>query len=253
MFKFLHETQLIFMRNWRRVKRNPVWLWVGLFQPVLYLLFFAPLLDKLPISGSTQTNSLNIFAPGLLIMLTLFNGAYSGANILPDLQDGVVERFRVTPSSRLALLLGMMLLDVVTVLAQSVMLILVALIMGLHVDLLGLLVLFGLMSLVNLMVVSVSYAIALIFRVHATVIALASTLAQPLLLLSGVLLPLTLAPDLMRTAAKANLFAHVVDAGRALLLGQFSDASILPTFGATLLLAVLAVYWVSRIFRYSAA
>jgi ABC-2 type transport system permease protein len=89
--------------------------------------------------------------------------------------------------------------------------------------------------------------------VQATVIALASTVAQPLLLLSGVLLPLTLAPQWMRTAAKLNLFAYVVDDGRALVMGHWSDASILPTFGASLIVAALAVLWAARVFRRAAA
>lgn len=253
MLRSLQETQLIFTRNLRRAQRNPVWLWVAIFQPVLYLVLFAPLLDALRLPGYEQTDSLNVFAPGLLVMLTLFGGAYSGANILPDLHSGVLERLRVTPASRLALLLGMMLFDVVTVLAQSAVLIVVAVLMGLHADILGLLALFGLLALVNLIVVSASYGLALATREHDIVIALASTVAQPLLLLSGVLLPLTLAPAWMRTAAKANLFAYVVDDGRALVLGQGAELSLGPLVVVSLALATVLVLWTVRIFRRAAA
>src|SRR5262245_32456393 len=110
MFKFLRELRLIFARNFIRTLRNPVWLMIGLMQPILYLLFFAPLLDGLRIPGFNQGNSaLNGFIPGLLVMTAMFGMAFSGSGVLPDLSSGMIERLRVTPASRLALLLGMLL------------------------------------------------------------------------------------------------------------------------------------------------
>ena len=42
--KLLRDTSLIFQRQATLLLRNPVWIFVGVFQPVTYLLLFAPLL-----------------------------------------------------------------------------------------------------------------------------------------------------------------------------------------------------------------
>ena len=147
MLKFLRDTQLLFRRNLTNTLRNPVWVLMGLFQPILYLLLFAPLLNGLPMPGFDQTNSLNIFAPGQLVMIALFSAGFVGFGVIEDLRSGVVERLRVTPASRLALLLGMVLRDVLILIVQCALLVAVATLMGLRADPLGLLLLFGLIAL----------------------------------------------------------------------------------------------------------
>src|SRR5215468_10729752 len=103
MTNFLRDMRLIFARNLTRHLRNPMWIIVGLMQPILYLLLFAPLLDGLRIPGFSQGSALNGFMPGVLVMTAMFGMAFSGSGVLPDLHDGVIERLRVTPANRLAL------------------------------------------------------------------------------------------------------------------------------------------------------
>ena len=92
------------------------------------------------------------------------NAGFAGMNILDDLHSGVIERLRVTPASRLALILGIVLCDVLTALLSSLLLILAAVPMGFRADWLGIALLFGLLVLVHTMMVSASYAIALIIK-----------------------------------------------------------------------------------------
>jgi hypothetical protein len=47
-----------------------------------------------------------IYVPGLLAALAIFGGLFTGFTLLGELRAGVIERYRVTPVSRLALLLG---------------------------------------------------------------------------------------------------------------------------------------------------
>jgi len=253
MLKFLRDTQLLFRRNLTNTLRNPVWVLMGLFQPILYLLLFAPLLDGLPMPGFDQTNSLNIFAPGLLVMISLFSAGFVGFGVIEDLRSGVVERLRVTPASRLALLLGMVLRDVLILIVQCALLVAVATLMGLRADPLGLLLLFGLIALLGLMMASASYALALIFKDENALAATLNAVMLPLQLLSGVLLPLTLAPKVIQMLAQFNPFTHAVNAARALVNGQLGDVSILIGFGVVAALAALAMFWATHIFRQATA
>jgi ABC-2 type transport system permease protein len=80
-----------------------------------------------------------------------------------------------------------------------------------------------------------------------------NTVATPLLLLSGITLPLTLAPKIIRSIASVNPFAYEVTASRALFRGDFAEPAILV--GLVLLggLAVLAFWWAMRSFKRAAA
>ena len=51
-----------------------------------------------------------------------------------------------------------------------------------------------------------------------------NTLALPILLLSGILLPMTLAPALAADRSDFNPFKHIVEALRAVFRGDFADA-----------------------------
>src|SRR5262245_27448292 len=130
--RILLDTLLIFRRSMTQSLRNPVWVIIGLFQPVLYLALFGPLLHQLGgLPGFTRGDPWQVFVPGLLIQLGLFGSAFVGFGIIAEWRSGVIERMRVTPVSRLALLLGRVMRDVVVLLVQSVLLVLIALPFGL--------------------------------------------------------------------------------------------------------------------------
>ncbi len=254
MSNFLRETRLVFVRNMLVTIRTPVWVFLGLFQPVLYLLLFAPLLNNVQMEGFGDTKAINIFAPGLLVLTAIFGTGFAGFNVIEDLRNGVVERFRVTPASRVALLLGMVLRDVVIFLVQCALLLGVAALMGLDIKSAGgLVMLFGLMALLALMMASISYALAMILKDEGSLAATLSTFTQPLMLLSGVLLPLTLAPKWMQTAADVTPFSHAVDATRSLVGGDLGDNGVALGFGITAALAIVAMLWATRVFRSATA
>jgi len=253
MTPFFRQLGLMFGRSLRRTLREPMWTLIGLFQPVLYLLLFAPLLQDVEVPGIAETNALNWFVPGLLVMIALFSTGYAGFGILDDLRAGVVERLRVTPANRATLMLGMILHDVMIFLLQSVLLVGVATLMGMRGDLPGLLILLALLALVGFMVASASYAITLIVRDQGALAAIVSTVTLPLLLLAGVLLPLVNAPAFMKTLSQLNPFAHLVDAGRSLVAGVTSDPAITLGFGVMAVLSVITLQWAVRTFRGATA
>ena len=245
MFKLIRDTRLIFGRSLQVSLRNSVWLIIGLFQPLLYMLLFAPLLDGMMPGGKAIQN----FTPGLLTMMAMLGPAFAGFKLIDDLRAGVVERFRVTPVSRIALLLGPVLVDVLMLLAQVTLLQIVAFAMGVRVGIEGIVVAFALVSLIGVGMAAMSYGVALLVRDEGGLAAMLNFFTQPLLLLSGILLPLTFAPAIIRTIANINPFSHVVDATRALFNGSMTDASILPAFGLMIVMAAVFIVWASRMFR----
>lgn len=248
--KLLRDTWLLFAHNVRMTLRNPVWVFFGLFQPVCYLLLFAPLLDPLAgAPGFPVGDGLAVFTPGAMVMIGMFGTTFVGFGLIAQLRAGVVERLRVTPASRLALLLGSALRDVAQLLVQAVMLVAVSWLLGLDPNLAGIGVMLVLLALMGLLMASCSYALALALKEEN---AFASTLQfflLPLLLLSGVFLPLTLAPGWIQNVAALNPFAYAVDAARILFTGELLDPTVLRGFAVLTPLTLLALWWAARSYR----
>src|SRR4030088_1160079 len=160
--KLARDTWLVCGRYFCIFIHNPAWVVVGVVQPLLYLLLFAPLLKQIQSApGFPRGGAYNVFVPGLLVQLGLFGAAGVGFSLIAELRMGVIERLRVTPVSRVSLLLGRALRDILSIVVQSLILILLALPFGLSVNPLGVVVVLALIALIGLFTASISYAVAL--------------------------------------------------------------------------------------------
>ncbi|MCZ9336161.1 ABC transporter permease, partial [Streptomyces sp. TRM76130] len=131
----LHDTALVYGRYARQSLRSRFALLFGVLMPLLYLLFFGPLLTGLPLGG--RGSSWQVLVPGLLLQLALFGASFAGFMVVLEKNVGVIDRMRVTPVSRLALLLGRVLRDATVFVFQAVLLVLAAVVMGLRAPLPG--------------------------------------------------------------------------------------------------------------------
>lgn len=96
-------------------------------QPLLYLFFFGPLLVKtLNAQGLSDVDDWMIFTPAIIAQLALFGSSFVGFGLLAEFRSGVVERMRVTPVSRVALLLGKVLANALQTVIQALLIIALA-------------------------------------------------------------------------------------------------------------------------------
>jgi len=252
--KLLRDTWLIFQRYIGIFVRNPAWVIIGLIQPILYLLLFAPLLKGISSSrGFPPGGAYNVFVPGLLIQLGLFGASGVGFGLIAELRAGVIERFRVTPVSRFALLLGRALRDILVLVVQSLILLLLSIPFGLQATFSGVLVMLGLVALIGLGMSSICYAAALALRSEDSYAPLIFTVSLPLLLLSGVLLPLTLAPQWLQNIAAANPLSYAVTAARDMFNGNAGSPDVLKGLVIMVALCVVGVFIGARSFNRAVA
>jgi ABC-2 type transport system permease protein len=234
----------MFIRNMRQTLRSPIFVFVSLFQPLLYLFLFMPLLNGLGgVPGLPAGKTVQIFIPGLLVMMALFGSAFVGFNLIDDIRSGVIERFLVTPVNRSAILLGRVLRDAVVLLTQCVLITLVAIPLGLSVNVGGFLLSLVLYAMVSITMASMSYSFALIYRIEDPLAPTLNTITLPLSLLSGIMLPLALAPLWLQDLAKANPFSYAVNASRALFAGSFHSVDIIKGFVIVFLLMSVVFWW----------
>ncbi len=239
--KTLKDTFVLFRHYQRLLLRNPAWVLAALFQPICYLYLFAPLLKN--VYGEGAVSPINQFAPGLLVMVSLFGVLFVGYGVIDYLREGVVERLRVTTASRFALLMGMVLRDVVTLIAQTLIVLLLALPLGLRISPAGVGLSILLMILIGLTIAPASYALALTVKSEDALGPILNFFSQPLLLLSGVLLPLTLAPAWLLRLSSFNPLRYVVDASREIFNGNLFVPAVFKGFIILFALAALSVCW----------
>jgi ABC-2 type transport system permease protein len=251
--KTLRDTWLIFRRSTVLTLRQPVWIIFGLMQPILYLVLFGPLLNASVKAAGIGDNAFNWFIPGLLIQTAVFGGAFVGFGLIAELRSGVIERMRVTPISRVAMLFGRSLRDVVILSCQGIVMMLVAIPFGLRIDLAGAIVTLLLLMLIGLAFAPLSYTAALVLKSEDALAPVVNGIALPLLLLSGILLPLALAPGWLKFLSTLNPLTHAADAARALFNGDWSNPEVAIGSGIMAALAVFAVWLASRAFGRAVA
>ncbi|GII81158.1 transport permease protein [Sphaerisporangium rufum] len=240
-------TTLVLARHYvRQTFRVKAALVFGALQPVLFLVLFGPLFAR---SG---VGSWEVLVPGLLVQLGLLSAGMSGFGIVFDQKFGVLERLRVTPASRMSLLLGRVAKDVLVLLVQAVALVGLGYAFGLRAPLPGVLLGLALLLLLAAALAALSYAVALSLN-QEMFAPLMSTVLVPLILLSGALLPMSLAPGWLDVLSRLTPFRYVVDGLRALFAGHYTAPDALLGAGVAALFAVAGIAAATRRFHHENA
>jgi ABC-2 type transport system permease protein len=245
--KLARDTWLIFQYETALLVRNPVNIAITLIQPITFLLLFTPFL-KAVMGVSSYGNAFEVYVPSLFAAMGVFSGMFAGFALLSSIRQGVITRCRVTPISRVSLLLGRVLMYVLLVGFQGIVVVVTAVIFGLRVQPGNFLFALVLLSLMVILSVSVGYDLALLVPNENTLPTLINSLAQPISLLAGVLIPLSVAPLWVRRVSDWNPFAWGTNGMRAIFQGH-ADTRVV--WQASLIMGAVALVTVvlsSRLF-----
>ena len=245
---FLHDSFIVFRRQLRMNLRNPAWVIIVCLQPVLYLVMFGPLLTPLVDKFGAQ-NAYTFFVPGLLVQLGIFGAFFAGFSLIGEWREGVIEAERVTPASRTALLVGRLGRDVLQLFVQALLLVVLGFLMGMDASPIGMVYGVILTLLVGGACAAASNALALTTKSEDVMAPVINMVMMPVLLLSGILLPMTIGPDWLQRASDFMPTRHIVDAVRGSFLGDFAASALLWGTLWTLVLFGLALWWGTRTFR----
>ena len=248
MNSFARDTMIVFNRQLRMNLRNPAWVIIGVMQPVLYLVLFGPLLKPL-VSQFGATNAYTFLVPGLLVQLGMFGAMFAGFGLIAEWREGVIEAERVTPASRTALLVGRLLRDLLQIFVQACILVLLGWAMGMRPSWAGVVLGIGITLLIGTACAAASNAVALTTKSEDVMAPLINMVLMPVLLLSGIMLPMTLGPAWLERASDFMPFRWVVDAVRTSFAGDFAGDAL--TWGVTwaVVLSALGIWWGTSTFR----
>jgi ABC-2 type transport system permease protein len=248
------QAGLFFRRKLLESLRQPMWIFMGLTTPLLYLILFEPLLHSLAgQAGLPSGQVLNLFVPGILALIAFGAGMGAGWVVIWEIDSGVTERLRVTPASRFALLLGTVLRDIVMFAVPALVVVPVAVPFGFHVHWGGLAILLGLLALLTAATSATSSGLGITLKQIGSLAAVVTGVQLPLTLLAGILLPLSLGPAWLRFLGHLNPMYYAVAASRDLAAGQITTAGVGMGFAVVAAVTALALWWGTRCYRRAMA
>ena len=239
-------------RQLRALLRQPWYIAFTIVQPVIWLVLYGQLFQRVvELPGFHAESYITFLTPGVIIMTALFSGGWNGMGTIVEIDRGVMDRFLVTPVSRVALMGGRLVALAAISVVQSLMLIGLGLLLGARLGggVAGVLTLLASGVLLAAPFGALSNALALVVRKQESVIGASNFLLLPLTFLSPVYMAKELMPGWIRTVTRFNPVTWSVDAAREALKPQADWAAVMLRIGCLVLFAIGAAALATRAFR----
>lgn len=232
--------------------RSPILLFFSLFQPVLFLGLFTQLFKNFGTVPGFPAGSYIAFAtPGILLQNGFTSALQSGVSIVDEINSGFLQNMLVTPVNRSAILLGRLASDAVRVMAQSLIIMVLAIFLGAEIvtGVAGAIVILITIAFFGLAFSGISLTIGMVTRRAETVQAISFVLTFPLLFMSTSLFPQAFLPSWMQTISSVNPISFNANAIRALALGGITAGTMFSAYAVTALLAFVTLGATLYMFR----
>jgi ABC-2 type transport system permease protein len=245
------QTWQVSLRYLRVLYRQGAWIGITLTQPIIWLLLFGALFKSVTrIPGFEGGSYVDFLTPGVVVMLAVSSAGWTGMGFIEDINGGVMDRVLASPVWRPALNLGSVAQAVLTVVIQTILIVLLALALGADYTngVGGVLVLILVAALLAASFASLSNGLAMLARQREALIGAVSFVLLPLTFLSGALMQQDLAPNWIQTVAKFNPVNWAVEAGRSAAVGKIDWGLVAGRVGLLSLLVVVCATFATRAF-----
>jgi len=248
----LAHTWYIVLRDLRVRIRMPVFIFMSLFQPILWLVLFTQIFKALGnMPGMGGSSYLQFFAPGVVVMTVLFGSAFSGFGTIMDIDMGILSKMLATPVTRVSIIMGRVIATVVVIIIQALIVFIISVIMGVHLEtgVPGALFALFLAALLGLGFAAFSNGLALLLRRQETVMAITNLFTMPLMFLSSMMMPGALLPAWLNTARHINPVDYAVVGVRDLISVGYVWSDLWLSLVVLLAWAIVGVVFGTLMFR----
>ena len=208
-------------RNLVRIVRVPEILVFSMIQPVMFVLLFRYVFGgAIDVGGGTSY--VNFLMAGIFVQTVAFGSALTGIGLAMDLQTGLVDRFRSLPMSRLAVLTGRTVADLVRNALTVAVMLAVGLLVGFRPEagVAGWTAAVGLLLLLSFAFSWIGAAVGLLVRSVEAAQSGGFIWLFPLTFASSAFVPTGGMPGSLRAFAEHQPITQIVDAVRGFLLDQ---------------------------------
>ena len=248
----LVQSWWMMVRLQRILLRQPWFVALTLIQPIIWLVLYGQLFKRVvELPGFRASSYIDFLTPGVVVMSALFGSGWTGMGVINDLDQGVMDRFLISPIERPAIILGrLMNLSFITVI-QSLLLFGLGALLGARYagGIGGLLVLLLAAILLGMPFGALSIALGLTLRKEESVIGAVNFVLLPLTFTSPVFMANALMPGWMRTVAQFNPVNWSVEAGRGALQATADAETIALRLLYLATFAAVSAWIATRAFR----
>jgi ABC-2 type transport system permease protein len=229
----------------QKLSHDPIELITRAVQPALWMLIFGQTFSQLRAIPTGNVSYLAFLAPGIVAQSALFISIFYGIQIIWDRDAGVLNKLMVTPSPRSALIAGKSFAAGVRAVSQVVVVVIIALLMGVGINL-------NPLNLLGVVVATVlgaaffsclSMIIAGIVKVRDRLMGIGQAITMPLFFASNALYPIAIMPPWLRVISMVNPLSYQVDALRGLMVG--TPSSLVLDFGVLTFAAAIGIWGAS--------
>jgi len=232
-------------RKLHALVRQPWVLTFSVVQPVIWLFLFGALFRRVvDIPGFAFGGTyLAYLVPGVIAMNAMSNNMWAGMTMIEEIERGTLNRFLVSPASRIGIMNATVAEQAVSTAVQSLIILALGLAGGAryHGGVAGVTVLVAASILVGVVFGALSNAVGMLLRSREAIIGVYTFFMLPLMFLSSAFIPMRLMPGWMQAIASRNPLNWVVQIGRSALSAQPDWGAIAVRCGGLLLLAVACV------------
>jgi ABC-2 type transport system permease protein len=194
-------------------------------QPILWLVIFGKTFSKIRAIPTGKVPYLDYLAPGIIAQSALFISIFYGIQIIWERDAGVLTKLLVTPTPRVALVAGKAFAAGIRAIAQAVVVVIVAALLGVSLTwnplkLLGVIVVVVLGA---AFFSTLSVSIAGVVLKRDRLMGIGQAITMPLFFASNALYPVSLMPGWLKVISHINPLSYEVEALRGLLLGLPTD------------------------------
>ncbi len=249
---FVTQTLAVAAAEVQKLRHDPLELFTRAVQPVLWLMLFGEVMAQVHGVAPGNIPYLDFLSAGILAQSALFVAIFYGISAIWERDLGVLQRYLVSPAPRSALVLGKALSAGVRGLSQAVIVYVLALLLGVGIDL-GLLNILGVAVAIVLgsgLFATLSLIIACIVKTRERFMGIGQVLTMPIFFASNAIYPLSLMPDWLQVVSHVNPLTYEVDILRALMLIQVgSDYGLALDFGILVAATAALVAIAARMYR----
>lgn len=250
----MNDMGLMIGRSLRTALRRPVAMIAIIATGLLFLLIYPAALSGVSRLRGYHGDFLGFVLPVSILSAAISGAGYAGQALARDIKSGYFSRLLLTPTRRLALVWGPVVVGALLVVAQTLLILLVACLIGLRpaTGFLGVAALVGFAFLWGVAFAGYTVVVALLSQSPAAT-QVATFAFFPLIFLSSTFVPREpIAVGWLKTAAALNPTTYVLEAMQALLLEGWQWRPLLMGLLVVLGLAVLTGSLALRAARHAA-
>jgi ABC-2 type transport system permease protein len=241
--QYLQEITALTRRWYIELTRERLNLLFSVLQPAIWLIFFGAGVGRTVDEDVIGTSDYIAFMlPGIIAFTVVGNGVAGAMPLMWDKEQGYLDKMMSMPIARSSIIVSRFVFMAALGSVQSLLVIVVALVMGVDIaaGVLGVVGMLAAAALLGLAVTAIYCGLAYWVPGHGTFFAITGFITLPLLFMSNAFVPLDAMPDWMAAVALANPLTYAITAMRTLVLDGW-ETDLLLSFGVLLAVSLVCL------------